>query len=92
MTNSAFRDLFSQEQQGIYLDNAASTRKMRCMVEAMQTYDLDCGVNIGRGSYRSARQAEAAVSEAREKIKEFLSAGEDNEVIFTHGATGGLNL
>ena len=92
MTNSAFRDLFSQEQQGIYLDNAASTRKMRCMVEAMQTYDLDCGVNIGRGSYRSSRQAEAAVAAAREKIKEFLSAGEDNEVIFTHGATDGLNL
>lgn len=90
MTNREFRDLFSL-QNCIYLDNAASTRKMCCMAKAMNAYDLDCGVNIGRGSYRSARQTEAAVNAAREKIKDFLSAGADTEVVFVYGATDGLN-
>lgn len=92
MKDSEFRELFSCRWQEIYLDNAASTFKMRAMTEAMSDYDLQCGVNIARGSYRSARITEAAVELARKKIRSFLSAGQDTEVIFTHGATDGLNL
>ena len=92
MTDSEFRDLFSPQSQEIYLDNAASTLKMRCMTEKMADYDMNCGANIARGSYQSARRTEEAVEAAREKIKTFLCAGEDTEVIFTHGTTEGLNL
>ena len=92
MKTDEYIELFPKRSDEIFLDNAASTRKPIPVLEAMDAYYRSSCGNIGRGSYRSARAAEAAVEECREKAKHFLGAGESDGIVFTHGATDGLNL
>ncbi len=92
MTVREIQKLFPSESKEIFLDNGAATRKPLCVMEAMDGYyRLSCA-NVGRGSYRSAREAEAAVAACREKVKGFLTAEDGEELIFTLGATDGLNM
>lgn len=84
--------LFPPKPAGILLDNAAGKRKLLCAIEAENSYALGGGTNIGRGAYRSARVTETAVEESRNAIKTFLGAGAEEDLVFTHGTTDGLNL
>ena len=69
-----------------YLDNAASTLKPDCVVDAIDDYYRNSGVNVHRGVYKLSYEATEAYEEAREVIASFIGA-KFEEVVFTRGAS-----
>lgn len=78
----------------LYLDNAATSfPKAPGVGEAMKRYIDEIGANVNRGTYRQATDAAAAVLETRTQLARlFHFPGGEGHVIFTPGATYGLNL
>lgn len=74
-----------------YLDNAATTHKPQCVIDAISSaYASDYGP-VARGLYPLAESATQYFETAREKVAEFIGATSDT-VIFTSGATSSLNM
>ena len=76
----------------IYLDNAATTQKPRCVVEKMADAYYRYNANIHRGVHRLSQVATEANEQARDEAARFLHAGHRHEIIFTRGATEAINL
>tara|TARA_B100000767_G_scaffold275184_1_gene310877 strand:+ start:2020 stop:3249 length:1230 start_codon:yes stop_codon:yes gene_type:complete len=76
----------------VYLDSAASSQKPRTVIETQREYLTHFHSNIHRGVHTLATQATEAFEGARETIKEHFNAAENAEIIFTAGATDGINL
>lgn len=76
----------------VYLDNAATTHKPNCVVEAESRYYEQLNSNIHRGAHYLSRMATEAHEVARRDVAAFLHAGSEKEVIFTSGCTAGINL
>ena len=76
----------------VYLDNAATTQKPRQVVDALNDYYRRYNSNIHRGVHTLSEQATGAYEAARGKIRTFINAASDKEVIFTRGTTEGINL
>jgi len=75
----------------VYLDSGASSLKPVQVLDAMDTYYRDYGVNIHRGVYSLSYQATQKYEEARQNIADYINAKYE-EVIFTRGASSALNL
>lgn len=76
----------------VYLDNAATTHKPQCVLDAQRRYYEQLNSNIHRGAHYLSRLATEAHEQARETAAEFLHAASSREVIFTAGCTAGINL
>jgi len=76
----------------VYLDNAATSQKPRAVLDASRYYCEALNSNIHRGTHFLARAATAAHEAARETIASHIHANSPDEVIFTSGATDGVNL
>ena len=76
----------------VYLDSAASAQKPRTVIETQREYLTHFHSNIHRGVHTLATQATEAFEGARETIKGHFNAAENAEIIFTAGATDGINL
>lgn len=76
----------------VYLDNAATSQRPKRMVEAMNRYYLEYNANIHRGVYQLSQEATDAYELVRAKVRRFLNAKSEREIIFTKGATESLNL
>ena len=76
----------------VYLDNAATSQKPRAVLDASRHYYEAVNSNIHRGTHFLARAATAAHEAARETIATHIHAASSDEVIFTSGATEGVNL
>ena len=76
----------------VYLDSAASSQKPRTVIETQREYLTHFHSNIHRGVHTLATQATEAFEGARETIKGHFNAAENAEIIFTAGATDGINL
>ena len=76
----------------VYLDNAATTQKPLAVIEALDSYYREYNSNIHRGVHLLSEKATAAYEAARVKVRDFLGAAEAREIIFTRGATEGVNL
>ena len=76
----------------VYLDSAASAQKPRTVIETQREYLSHFHSNIHRGVHSLATQATEAFEGARETIKVHFNAAENAEIIFTAGATDGINL
>ena len=77
----------------VYLDNAATSFPTAPGVgEAMCRYVERLGRNVGRGSYAPAMEAAGGVLAVREKLAALVGAPDPRNIIFTPGATWGLNL
>ncbi len=74
-----------------YLDNAASTLKPECVIQAVDNYYRKLGVNVHRGVYKLSYLATDAYEEARQKVADFIHA-DFEEIVFTRGASAALNL
>lgn len=88
--NKSHFPIFSNFPDLIYLDNAATTHKPQVMLDALQEYYSHKNSNIGRGVYELANLSEQAHEQSRKIIATFFGA-QAQEVIFTQGATAGLN-
>jgi cysteine desulfurase/selenocysteine lyase len=75
----------------IYLDNAATSQKPQCVIDAVAHYYANTNSNVHRGVYELAEQAEMLYQNARNTVAEWLNVSSD-EIIFTRGATESLNL
>ncbi|KXT77605.1 cysteine desulfurase [Streptococcus sp. DD13] len=75
----------------VYLDNAATTQKPKYVLEAVQSYYETDNANVHRGVHTLAERATASYEAAREKVTQFIHAKSSKEILFTRGATTGLN-
>ena len=76
----------------IYLDNAATTQKPRCVVDAIDEMYYHVNANVHRGIHFLSQRATALHEAAREKVRAFINARSTAEVVFTRGTTESLNL
>ncbi|MEJ2742056.1 MAG: aminotransferase class V-fold PLP-dependent enzyme, partial [Gammaproteobacteria bacterium] len=85
--------LFSATENAglIYLDNAATTPMPSSVIEAISQYSSTDHANVHRASHRLARRATEHLEATRAKTAAFIHARTD-EIVFTRGATEGLNL
>ncbi len=75
-----------------YLDNAASSQKPKVVIDAMTAYYQADHANVHRGLHALSERATAAYDAARSKVRAFLNAQDDREIIFVRGTTEGINL
>ena len=76
----------------IYLDNAATSQKPKCVIEALtRFYQMD-NANIHRGVHQLSERSTQSYEAARGKVQRFLNAANTREIIFVRGATEGINL
>ena len=76
----------------VYLDNAATTQKPRCVVEAIANEYYSVNANVHRGVHYLSQQATDLHEAARETVRAFINARSISEVVFTRGTTESLNL
>ena len=76
----------------VYLDNAATTQKPLCVLDAMRDEYLNVNANVHRGVHYLSQQATDLHEAARETVRKFIHAPKVEEVIFTRGTTESLNL
>lgn len=76
----------------VFLDNASTTFKPDCVLDAIKRYYETETSNSHRGDYDLCYNADQAVLNTRKKIANFLHADSENEIVFTNGATSSLNL
>ena len=73
-----------------YLDTAATSLKPKVVIDEMNDYYFNYGVNIHRGVYKLSYLASEKYENARSKVAKFINAN-DNEVVFCRNASEGLN-
>ena len=76
----------------VYLDNAATTQKPLCVLDAMRDEYLNVNANVHRGVHYLSQQATDLHEAAREKVREFINAKKTEEIVFTRGTTEAINL
>lgn len=76
----------------VYLDNAATTQKPLCVLDAMRDEYLNANANVHRGVHYLSQQATDLHEAAREKVRAFINAHSTAEIVFTRGTTEGINL
>jgi len=76
----------------IYLDNAATSQKPKCVIEALTHFYLTDNANIHRGVHQLSERSTQSYEAARGKVQRFLNATNAREIIFVRGATEGINL
>ncbi|MBI3922488.1 MAG: cysteine desulfurase [Armatimonadetes bacterium] len=76
----------------VYLDNAATTQKPRSVIDAIVRYYEEENSNIHRGIHYLSERATHDYECARCKVRFFLNAEDEREIIFVRGATEGINL
>ena len=76
----------------VYLDNAATTQKPLCVLDAMRDEYLNVNANVHRGIHWLSQQATDLHEAARETVRKFINARSTAEIVFTRGTTESLNL
>ena len=76
----------------VYLDNAATTQKPQCVIDAITEAYCNENANVHRGIHFLSQQATDLMEAARDKVRGFIGAGSTAEIIFTRGTTESINL
>ena len=76
----------------VYLDNAATTQKPLCVLDAMREEYLNVNANVHRGVHYLSQQATDLHEAARETVRAFINARKTEEIVFTRGTTEAINL
>jgi len=87
--------ILSREVYGkplVYLDNAATTQKPLCVLDAMRNEYLNVNANVHRGVHYLSQQATDLHEAARETVRRFVNAAKTEEIVFTRGTTEAINL
>ena len=84
-------NVFREKPNLAYLDNAAMALKPDCVINAIDNYYKNYGVNVHRGVYQLSYEATDLYDEARTTIAKFINSSFE-EVVFTRGASSSLNL
>ena len=76
----------------VYLDNGATSQKPQIVIDTLNRYYAAENSNIHRGVHFLSERATAAYETARHKIKRFINARNEQEIIFVRGTTEAINL
>ncbi|MCY3764353.1 MAG: cysteine desulfurase [Gemmatimonadetes bacterium] len=76
----------------VYLDNAATTQKPRDVLDVLEVFYSAANANVHRGVHHLSQIATDSYEGARSKVRQFLNAAHDREIIFTSGTTDSINL
>ena len=76
----------------VYLDNGATSQKPQCVIDALVRYYTTDNANVHRGVHTLSQRATDDYENARSKIRSFLNAASDQEIIYTKGTTESINL
>ncbi|TDQ77084.1 cysteine desulfurase [Sphingobacterium yanglingense] len=76
----------------VYLDNGATTQKPQSVINAIIHYYSDMNSNVHRGVHYLSQISTDAFEVTRRKVKDFINAKEEVEVIITKGTTDSINL
>ncbi len=76
----------------VYLDNGATTQKPQSVIDAIIHYYSDMNSNVHRGVHYLSQISTDAFEVTRRKVKDFINAEEEVEVIITKGTTDSINL
>jgi cysteine desulfurase / selenocysteine lyase len=76
----------------IYLDNAATTQKPMSVIDAISNYYKNYNSNIHRAVHQLAEEATMEYESTRERVRKFINARSENEIIFTRNTTESINL
>lgn len=76
----------------VYLDNAATTQKPKCVVDALVDEYYSVNANVHRGVHYLSQQATDLHEAARETVAKFINAAKSDEIVFTRGTTESINL
>ena len=79
-------------QSLVYLDNGATSKKPKVVLDTLDTYYEKYNANVHRGIHTLSQEATDLMEESRRKIQAFINAKHDHEIIFTRGTTEGINL
>lgn len=75
-----------------WFDNAATTQKPQCVIDAISEFYQNDNSNIHRAAHTLAARATDAYEQAREKVRAFLNAPSVKDIVFVRGTTEGINL
>lgn len=102
--NNSFEDIkrfrqdfpiLKQEVNGkplVYLDNGATTQKPQIVIDTLRQYYEQDNANVHRGVHTLSVRATEAYEGSRNKVKHFINAASEKEIIFTRGTTDSINL
>lgn len=76
----------------VYFDNTASTQTPRQVVDTVTDMYFHHKANVHRGVHALSQEATSLMEESRRKVKDFIGATSEKEVIFTRGTTESINL
>jgi cysteine desulfurase/selenocysteine lyase len=76
----------------VYLDNAATTQKPLCVLDAMREEYINANANVHRGVHYLSQQATELHEAARARVQQFINARAREEIVFTRGTTEAINL
>ena len=82
----------SDKESFHYLDNAAMAQIPDRVIDAMVEHDTARRSNVKRGLHRLAEEATDAYETARARVARYLGVKDAEEVVFTCGATAGINI
>jgi cysteine desulfurase/selenocysteine lyase len=76
----------------VYFDNGATSQKPNLVIDRISCFYQNENSNIHRGVHTLSQDATTAYESSRRKIKEYINAKLEEEIIFTKGTTDGINL
>lgn len=84
--------IFNKYPGTVYLDNAATSQKPQCVIEAVTKYYREENANPLRGLYDLSAKATESYETARKSVRNFIGSKSSSEIVFTRNATESLNL
>lgn len=76
----------------VYLDNAATSQKPDCVIQAITEYYRTFNANTHRGVHQLSEEATDKYEESHRKAARFINAKSFREIIFVRNATEAINL
>ncbi|MBV9861483.1 MAG: cysteine desulfurase [Alphaproteobacteria bacterium] len=84
--------IFTNHPELVFLDSGASAQKPRAVIEGLAEFYANDYANVHRGVYQLSARSTDRFEEAREKVRAFLNAADEREIVFVRGATEAINL
>lgn len=76
----------------VYLDNAATSQKPKCVIDALSSFYSESNANVHRGLHHLSEKATVAFEQSRKVMQQFVNAESSDEIIFVRGTTEAINL
>ena len=84
--------IFKEKKDLIYFDNGATTLKPQKVIDSINSYYSSYTANAHRGDYDNSIEVDSKYEGVRTKVKKFINAESEKEIVFTKGTTDSLNM